>query len=161
MTAAETQKRIEGGLQCLHDLREHWKRIAQPLTVLIVDDNHEFCNLLKHQVEAILYRRCNVIQAFSGKAALDILVVNTIDILFLDLRMPAEHGNGVDVLKALPERLQSMIVLLVTGVPDESPEIIQASALGFNLVIRKTDLLDDLRAIFGVACSECDTMALA
>lgn len=152
MTPKETQQRIEQGLKCLHDLREHWKEVLDPVNIMVADDNPSFCLLLCDTLEDLLGRRCRLFQANSGKSAIEALTRNKIDILFLDLRMP--EGNGVDVLKAIGPNAP-MIVLCCTGMVADAAEVRQARELGYNLVLRKTELMDDLRAIFGVSCREC------
>lgn len=154
MTAQETQNRIRDGLKCLHDLRAHWREVLEPVNILVVDDNKDFCHVLTETIDGILDRRCRVIQSFTGKEALRVIATEHIDILFLDLIMP-DDGNGIDVLRSLPKETSSMIVLIITGAGEESEEIKQARQLGFSTVIHKTDLWDDLHSIFGIGCSTC------
>ena len=151
MTPQETQRRINEGLECLRALREHWKEIATPVNILVADDDPDFCLLLSDTLAEILNRRCVLFQASTGRQTIAALSRNEMDMLFLDLRMP--DGNGIDVIKALPAN-HSMIVLCVTGIAEESREIAEARALGYR-VIRKYELMDDLRAIFGVNCADC------
>ena len=157
MTAQETQRRINEGLECLKALRDHWKEIATPVNILVADDDADFCLLLSDTLEEILSRRCVLFQANTGRQAIAAITRNKLDMLFLDLRMP--EGNGIDVIKALPTH-HEMIVLCVTGLQDDAREIAEAKALGYR-VIRKNELLADLWAIFGVNCADCPKLTLA
>lgn len=153
MTPKETQERIESGMKARRDLLNHWMSIAQPIRVLVVDDDKDFCVLLSSHITKLLERHCVIQQAFSGVEALNILDRQPIDILFLDLRMP--NLDGLGVLQAMPKGCHEMIVLLVTGFANDSAEIVKAREMGYTIVLRKTELLDDLQAIFPFSCSTC------
>ena len=147
MTPAETKARIETGLKCRDDLREHWSAVMVPVSIMVVDDN-AFCDLLSDQIRAVLKRKCEIKCVTTGNEAIEILKAVKVDVLFVDLRMPKATGSGMDVLAAAKEISAATVVLIVTGAMPDAPEIAEAVAQGHTLIIRKAELFDDLCLIF-------------
>lgn len=148
MTAAETDAIIAQGRKCFSDLHAYWQSLAPVINIMVVDDEPDFCDMLAEAVRALLSRRCNLTRAFSGQEALAVMENQKIDLLFLDLRMPKEHGDGLEVLAAVDRK--ETTVLIVTGIADDSNEIRKAKEMGCCNIIRKSDLLGDLRIVFGI-----------
>jgi CheY-like chemotaxis protein len=147
MTPAETKSRIEQGLKCRDDLREHWDAVMVPVSVMVVDDNASFCDLLSEQIKTVLKRKCEIKCVTTGNEAIAMLKTAKVDVLFVDLRMPKATGSGLDVLAASRE-IEATVVLVVTGALPDAPEIAEAIAQGHTLIIRKSELFDDLCLIF-------------
>jgi CheY-like chemotaxis protein len=148
MTPAEAQICCDRGLQNSRELNAHWSSIATPVKIVVIDDNPSFCELLHQQLTLLLNWPCSVETFFSGNSAIEYLKVFTPDILFCDLRMPKDSGTGLDVLRAIDRT--EMVVLIVTGLMDDAPEIAEAKAMGIKCFIRKTSLLRDLQTVFPI-----------
>ena len=147
-TPTETDQIIAQGRKCYQDLHDYWQKLAPVINIMVVDDEPDFCAMLADSVRSLLSRRCNLISAFSGNEAMAILETKKVDLLFLDLRMPKRYGDGLEVLASVDRK--ETIVLIVTGIVDDSVEILKARAMGCHNIIRKTDLLNDLKIIFGI-----------
>ncbi|MFZ5941157.1 MAG: hybrid sensor histidine kinase/response regulator transcription factor [Bacteroidota bacterium] len=61
---------------------------SHPYTLLVVDDSIEVCNL----VESLLSDQYNIIKAYDGKTALEILSEESIDLVISDVLMPGIDG---------------------------------------------------------------------
>ncbi|MCQ9207412.1 MAG: diguanylate cyclase [Omnitrophica bacterium] len=85
------------------------------LKLLIVDDEAEYCRLLKNHFTE---RGYNVSVASSGEAALTLLGQHQFDIMLLDLKMPGI--TGLDVLQRLPQAKKKMKILILSAVEDEN-----------------------------------------
>lgn len=148
MNALETRRRIENGLKCLSDIQSYWKAFEKPVSILIVDDDALFCEVLEARIKATIARECVITKADCGHDALENLRRSKVDLLFVDLRMPKHKGDGLEVLRNV-NHYADMIVMVVTGIADDSEEVSEARRLGFDTIIRKTELADDLQLIFG------------
>jgi CheY-like chemotaxis protein len=83
-------------------------------TVLVVDDQDEVRDVAAAQLEALGY---GVVQAASGKAALDLLGSGSgVDLLVVDYAMPGM--SGTDLARAAREKCPDLPVLIVTGYAD-------------------------------------------
>lgn len=93
---------------------EQMKSRTQDKTVLVVDDDAAARAALKMYINAT--GGCGVLVAATGRQAIDILKASLIDILLLDIGIPAPDGN--DVLRWIEANRREMPVLVITG--DES-----------------------------------------
>lgn len=110
--------------------------------VLVVDDTDDLRQLI-----ALALQRdgCDVLEAASGEAALEILETEPVDIMVLDMILPAM--SGTDVLRALRERPETLTlpVLLMTG-SGASQSVIEGLNAGANDFLAKPIRLDELVA---------------
>jgi len=81
-------------------------------TILVVDDEEVIRQLCAQALNA--YR---VLQADSGRAALDLLDQEQIDLLLVDVMMP--EMNGLDLLLKVKERDPEQLVIVMTGYADK------------------------------------------
>ncbi len=102
-------------------------------TILIVEDEV----MLNEAYQVILSTGgFNVVTAFDGKAALDVLKDTEVDIILLDLRMPVLDGIGF--LEAYqPKTLPKPPKIVVFSNFDMQKEIDQAYALGADKYMLK------------------------
>lgn len=80
--------------------------------ILLVDDNAQMRNLLRITFSS--YPEYELLQAQSGKEAIDLINIHHPEILFLDVMMPSEM-DGLDVcrfVKSSPELQSTFVVLL-------------------------------------------------
>lgn len=110
--------------------------------VLVVDDTDDLRQLI-----ALALQRdgCDVLEAASGEAALEILETEPVDIMVLDMILPAM--SGTDVVRALRERPETLTlpVLLMTG-SGASQSVIEGLNAGANDFLAKPIRLDELVA---------------
>lgn len=85
--------------------------------VLLVDDEKEFCNLIKLRLQAT--GTISVITAYSGRAGLRKAKTKKPDLILLDIKMP--DINGIEVLKLLKkdEVTNFIPVILLTALDDD------------------------------------------
>ncbi|GAV22351.1 sporulation transcription factor Spo0A [Carboxydothermus pertinax] len=91
--------------------------MVEPIRIVIVDDNREFCELLKefiHQQED--FELLGV--AYNGIEALEVIFNQKPDIVVLDIIMP--HLDGIGVLEKLAEFEEKPKVILLTAFGQES-----------------------------------------
>lgn len=94
-------------------------------TILVVDD--DFIN--REVVHASLSSRFNVIEADNGALCLQLLSQHSIDIVLLDLMMPAM--SGFEVLEHLRERCyDKKIPVIVLSAKEQTIDIVRAFKLG-------------------------------
>lgn len=85
-------------------------------TILIIDDEKDFCWLVKEHLE--LGGNYSVVTETSGKRALQVVEETRPDLILLDILMP--DMNGIDVLRKLKESKKTMMipVVMLTAVGD-------------------------------------------
>ena len=79
-------------------------------TILVVDDEQEFLDIIKMRLEANNY---DVIAATDGKEALDKIKNNKVDAVLLDILLPGM--NGLEVLKKIRQENNSLPVFIITA----------------------------------------------
>ena len=115
---------------------------APTASVLVVDDVDDLRRLI-----AIALRRggFEVVEAASGEAAMDILGTRSIDVVVLDMGLPAMSGTDVvRALRASPETL-TLPILLMTG-SGSSQSVIEGLDAGADDFLAKPVRLDELVA---------------
>ncbi len=80
-------------------------------TLLLVDDDHGFRQLMRYELEKEGY--ASILEAEDGDEALNLIREKHIDLLLLDLRMPRLQGE--EVLRVVKENYPSIPVIVVTG----------------------------------------------
>lgn len=79
--------------------------------VLLVDDEVPFVETMKKRLER---RNLNIITAFSGEEALDILSSNQdTDVVILDVKMPGM--DGIETLREIKAKFPLIEVIMLTG----------------------------------------------
>src|SRR5512143_7961 len=111
-------------------------------SVLVVDDVGDLRRLI-----TIALRRAGfeVVEAASGEAAMEVLASRSIDVLVLDMGLPAMSGTDVvRALRARPETL-TLPILLMTG-SGTSQSVIEGLDAGADDFLAKPVRLDELVA---------------
>ena len=92
-----------------------------PSTVLLADDNREMVDSLS---ELLRLSGHSVIAAYSVREALDLLdeEPQRIDVVVSDIRMPG--ADGFDLFRVLRHRFPDLPVVLITGNPTTSDDVI-------------------------------------
>ena len=107
-------------------------------TVLIVDDEKEFLDIISERLRA---REMEVSTTTSAEDALNMIDERSYDVVIMDFMMPAMDGfKALKLMKAKQPHMQ--IILLTGNVPHEKFK--EAEALGALAVIEKPPDLKDL-----------------
>ncbi|MGD9138689.1 MAG: response regulator [Desulfobacterales bacterium] len=102
-----------------------------PLTVLIIDDEKDFLDIMAERLNA---RGMQVSTADSAETALDLIRKKSFDAVIMDLMMP--EMDGFKALKLFKETKPDLPIILLTGnLPEE--KCIEAVKLGALDVIEK------------------------
>jgi DNA-binding response OmpR family regulator len=111
-----------------------------PRRLLFVEDDKDL-NL--YYQTALRGEGFEVIGAFSGEEAVNLLQAESFDLVLLDIYLP--DGNGVDILKKIRMELQlsQLPVCMITGYLDIEP-VVDAFRHGANGYIVKPYDLDEL-----------------
>ena len=119
--------------------------IKENLRILVVDDERDYCEVLKMILEGNGYitEVC-----FDGREALDIMEQNSFDIVISDLNMPVM--DGYELLKEIKKREYDTEVVMLTafGTIEKAVETMKAGA--YTYVTKGTDpeeLLLEIRKI--------------
>jgi DNA-binding NtrC family response regulator len=90
-------------------------------TILLADDNRDSVDSLAMLLQLSGYA---VIPAYSVSQALDLLddVTGNVDVVVCDIRMP--HLDGFDLFRVLRHRFPALPVILMTGLPITSDDVI-------------------------------------
>ena len=110
-------------------------------TIMLIEDDHFLSSLIKARLEKDAF---NVLQAFDGDQALEILQTARPNLVVLDLIMP--KANGFEVLKtiSLTPGLELTPVIIVSNLAQDS-DIEKARQLGAKEYFVKVKIsIDDL-----------------
>lgn len=88
-------------------------QVAEPATILFVDDETNILSALKRLFRPLGYR---IITAESGAAGLLVLEENTVDLVISDMRMP--EMNGAQFLEQVRQKWPDAVRILLTGYAD-------------------------------------------
>jgi two-component system response regulator (stage 0 sporulation protein F) len=114
--------------------------------ILVVDDEEEIAKLLEEFLNKKGYR---VITALGGQKAIEVIKrQECIDLMILDLKMPAV--NGVDVLQELRRLNKQIPVIILSGSLDLQNFIDDFKKLNYNeknILYKPLDLFELLKVI--------------
>ena len=79
-------------------------------TILIVDDEKDFCTVLSDSLSQDRYR---VFTALNGKMALQLAKKEQPDLMLLDIKMPGM--DGIEVLRKIKKMKKEIAVIMFTG----------------------------------------------
>lgn len=110
--------------------------------ILLVDDEPNFVELIKHRLQVNGYE---VIAAADGKEALDILKKEKFDAVLLDIMMP--QMDGLTALKMLRKQDKDLPVFMLTAHSDRE-QFKQANHLGASgFIVKTADLQKEIANI--------------
>lgn len=114
--------------------------------VLIVDDSNSMRAVIKKIVTISGFKMDQCWEAGNGRAAMDILSKNWVDVIISDINMP--EMNGLELLDQLRknETLKEIPVIMITteGSADRMQEAFSRGAKGF---VKKPFLPEDIKKI--------------
>ena len=108
--------------------------------ILVIDDDLDVLEVLK---EGLTSDRYQVHTAESGREALKILKEEKIQLVILDLMMPAM--DGYEVLKRMKPQLKRKIPVIILTVKDKQKDFIEAFKFDIRFYITKPFRLEKLR----------------
>ena len=113
--------------------------------ILLVDDEADYVDTISDWLRSKGY---DVLASHNGAEALTLIKAQSVDIIFLDLRMP--KSDGIQTLKQIRAINKELPVILVTGYA-EDPAIAEANDLGISGIFPKEGGLDRLTQTLEVA----------
>ena len=104
-------------------------------TILIIDDEKDFCTVLSDSLSQDRYR---VVTAFNGKTALQLAKKEKPDLILLDIKMPGM--DGIEVLKKIKKMREEIAVIMFTafGTLETAREAMKLGA--YDYVTKPVDL---------------------
>lgn len=132
------------------DIRPHDKKPPQKLHILVIDDEQECAELIKHYFSK---RGHSIDTAYSGEEALQKLNGRKPDIVILDIRM--QGIDGLVTLRAIKNLDKNLPVIMSTAV-DDRDIIEEANKLGADYYLTKPFGLAALENAI-VKFAPCDT----
>lgn len=95
------------------------EKAIKGVLILAVDDDPNTCKALKDVLEEKDYRAC---VAYSGEEAVKLARENSIDIVFIDVKMPVL--NGLETYLAIKEVNTRVTAVMMTGYRQETKELV-------------------------------------
>ena len=99
-------------------------------TILVVDDNREIVYSIS---ELLKYEGYQVLQAYDGMEALEVMEKNKVDLILLDVMMP--RLNGLSALMKLREK--SRIPVIILSAKTEESDKVSGLVLGADDYVEK------------------------
>jgi class 3 adenylate cyclase len=129
---------------------EEFRAFKEKISILIVDDNVESCEILRRYLKNIGYPNTQI--AYNGALGLALLEMQPVDLILLDIDMP--EMNGIEVLQRLKEEIihQKVMVLMISAA-DTLENTIECIKLGAEDFLPKPFNSDLLRVRMG-SCVE-------
>ncbi|MCK9274861.1 MAG: response regulator [Syntrophales bacterium] len=117
--------------------------------VLVVDDEQDFCRLVKRSLEA--EGKFQVIMAIDGISALQLARKEKPDIILLDVMMPGMSGG--EVAEALQESpaTRTIPIIFVTAIVSDSELLENDGCIGSRMFIAKPVSVGELREKISIA----------
>lgn len=126
----------------LAHLRELRRKLSPPMPVLVVEDNDA-----ERELMVLVLNGLNgfaVFEAASGQAALMRIESQRFELVFLDLRLNCVP-DGLEVLRLAINKTKFVVV---TGLDDGAPDVIEAMRIGAIKFIAKPLTADKITKIF-------------
>lgn len=129
-------------------LDEQLRQIGGVKQILVVDDDMGFVQLVQRSLET-LPGGYEVIRAYDGQQALEVMAENRPDVMLLDLVMPEMDGFAlVEVVRKSPETADLPIILLTaTRYVREDAEVFTSMVIDQPGGLRPAEVLGTLRAV--------------
>ena len=133
-----------------HIRRSTEAKLAEPASILVVDDSLTTRMLEKALLESAGYR---VTLARDGSEALGLLAESGYDLIITDFEMPGMNGAEVaEQVRAIPHRSHIPMIMLTSRADDETKRMGLASGMQAYLVkgeFDQTEFLDKVRGLIG------------
>ena len=120
-----------------------WNReeMSDRLVILVVDDNGDLVASTAQLLESAGYA---AVPAYSAREAVDLIdEIERIDLVLSDVRMP--DVDGFDLLRVLRHRFPSLPVILMSGLPVTSDDVVPQGATIVGKPFDATELQELIR----------------
>ena len=107
-------------------------------TILVVDDNRDSALAI---AKLLQFSGHSAISAFSAREAVDLLDEMPIDLVLSDIRMP--DVDGFDLLRVLRHRFPALPIILMSGLPITSDDVVPTGAS----ILKKPFTMVDLQGV--------------
>ena len=122
-------------------------------SILFVDDEPNILSGLKRMFRALRHEKdFNFVE--SGRAALDFMAANNVDVIVSDMRMPGM--DGATLLTIVQQQFPHAIRIMLTGQADEE-SILRTVGVAHQFIAKPSDP-ETLRAVLERACALQDLM---
>jgi DNA-binding response OmpR family regulator len=125
--------------------------LLAPKKILAVDDSKTYLNTL---AEALRNAGYDVIPAYSGEEALDMLAVQPVDCIVLDLNMPGIGGKETCMRVKQAAGLRDTPIIILTGM-DDNNAMIEGLAAGADDYVTKSGDFEVLKARIRAQLRRC------
>lgn len=129
-------------MKAMTDLQEKFCRLSRTPKLLIVEDDFRYVQLLQNWFLTLNYWATFCLTA---ESALESVLVNEFDVVWLDLNLPGM--SGIDLIRALQETSQNPPIIVVSDLHQEHQFIKEAVSLGVVFIHGKPDNLEKLKTL--------------
>ena len=117
---------------------------AQPVAILLVDDNPEHRLLVIRNLRRGM-RTVNIVEAGSGSDCIARIGQTKFDLVLLDYSLP--DMNGFEVLDILKKNHDSMPIIMITGREDDQIAEEAKRRGASDYIVKSKEFLDDIVAV--------------
>jgi CheY-like chemotaxis protein len=117
---------------------------AQPVTILLVDDNPEHRLLVIRNLRRGM-RTVNIVECGSGSDCIARIGQTKFDLVLLDYSL--RDMNGLEVLDVLKKIQDSMPIIMLTGREDDQIAEEAKRRGAADYIVKSTEFLDDIVAV--------------
>lgn len=118
-------------------------------TVLVVDDSRTIRVALAQAIRQTWGKDVEILGADDDDKAWDLFLNTDLDVVFLDMVMPGETESavGLELLRDMAEEKPEVPIVIVSGLPQGHPILVQAVSLGAVAALPKPVRTDDVRRV--------------
>jgi len=111
------------------------------MKILIADDHKVFREGL-HLLLKQAAPHCSVLEASNGKEVLDLLNLNSVDVILMDVEMPVM--NGIETTKALKKGTHAAVPVIALTMYNQLPNVLQVYDAGASGYLTKDSTVKEI-----------------
>lgn len=124
---------------------------------LVVDDSPTVRLFLKTSLRALVGGSVTFREAADAGAARAELAAEAVDVVFLDINLGA-GPHGIELMRGILATSPATTVVIITGLPEDDPQVVEALSLGAFACLRKPLRSADIRRVLGEMEEEAGRM---